>query len=97
MQGLGATKDIENRLRTTFDLIEKNSDLSSKPLEDELEQLRKDFTRPLGKPWGRVLLRSVRPVFDERICEFRKKLDEHRKKVESELEAKLKASRQQVV
>lgn len=97
MQGLGAAKDIENRLRTTFELIEKSSDLSSKPLEDELEQLRKDFTRPLGKPWGRVLLRSVRPVFDKRIVEFRKKLDEHRSKVESELEAKLNASRQQVV
>lgn len=97
MQGLGAAKDIENRLKTTFELIEKSSDLSSKPLEDELEQLRKDFTRPLGKLWGRVLLRSVRPVFDQRIAEFRKKLDEHRKKVESELEAKLKESRQQVV
>lgn len=27
MQGLGAAKDIENRLRTTFELIEKSSEL----------------------------------------------------------------------
>jgi hypothetical protein len=61
------------------------------------EKLRKAFTRALGKPWGRVLLRSVRDVFDKRIAEFRMKLDEHRKMVQAELTAKLEASRQQVV
>lgn len=97
MQGLGAAKEIESRLRTTFELIEKSSGLSSKPLEDGLRQLRDDFTRALGKPWGRVLLRSVRPVFDQRVEELRRKLVLHRKKVESELAEKLKASRAQVV
>jgi hypothetical protein len=97
MLGLGAAKDIEQRLKTTFELIERRSDLSSKPLEDELEQIRKAFTRALGKPWGRVLLRSVRPVFDKRIAEFRKKLEAHKAKVKSELAARLNVSRQQVI
>ena len=34
-QKLGGSKDLENRLRTTFELIEKGSKLSSKPLEDQ--------------------------------------------------------------
>src|SRR5438132_12250329 len=33
IQKLGGSKELENRLRTTFELIEKGSKLSSKPLE----------------------------------------------------------------
>lgn len=97
MQGLGASRDIERRLKTTFEVIEKDSELSSQPLEQALENLRRNFTRSLGKPWGRVLLRSVRPAFDQRIVEFRQQLEEHRRRVERQLEAKLEASRQEVV
>jgi hypothetical protein len=97
IQGLGAGKDIENRLRTTFELIEKSSDLSSRPIEHGLDLLRDNFTRALGQPWGRVRLRAGRPGFDQRIAEFRNKLEEHRTKGKSAWEQKLKASRQEVV
>ena len=53
IQKLGGSKELENRLRTTFELIEKGSKLSSKPLEDALNDIRKNFTRPLGKDHGR--------------------------------------------
>ncbi len=97
IQGLGAAKEIENRLRTTFELIEKSSVLSSQALDDELRKLRDDFTRPLGKPWGRVILRTTRKLFDERVEAFRKKLEAHKKKVRDELEKHLADSRQKVV
>lgn len=41
IQNLGSSKDLEGRLRTTFDLIERSSALSSKALEDELNEIRK--------------------------------------------------------
>jgi len=90
-------KDIEDRLQTTFDLIEKNSAVSSKKLEDELNYIRDNLTRSLGKPWGRVLLKSVRPLFDERIQEFRERLEEYRKKIKEEIEQHLEESKNQVV
>lgn len=97
IQGLGTTAELEGRLRTTFDLIERNSMVSSKQLEDELAEIRKNFTRALGKPWGRVLLRSVRRTFDDRIDAFRKKLEEHQDKVKKQLDDILNKSRENVI
>jgi hypothetical protein len=90
------SKEIENRLQTTFDLIENSSDVSSKRLEAELKQIRDDLTRSLGKPWGRVILKSVRKIFDANIYEFLKKLDAHKDKVNQDIEDLLQKSKQQV-
>lgn len=97
IQKLGASKDLEGRLRTTFDLIKKDSKVSSKALENELNKIRKDLTRELGRKFGRVILKSVRARFDERIGEFRKKLEAHQKTVKATIEGKLIESRKQVV
>ena len=97
IQRIDAEAEINARLRTTFELIEKNSAVSSKALEDELKQIRDNFTRPLGKPWGRVLLRSTRPLFDERITRFKQRLAEHKKAVEESLAKHLEKSRDQLV
>lgn len=48
IQKLVGAKDLEGRLRTTFDLIAKDTELSAKPLVDRLNALRADFTRSLG-------------------------------------------------
>lgn len=97
LQNLGTSKDLEGRLKTTFDLVEKGGALSSKSLEDELNQIRKDFTPSLGKDHGRVVLKSAKPRLLERLAELRAKLEAHQKKVEAELQKKLDDSRQQVV
>ncbi len=97
IQRIDAEAEINARLRTTFELIEKNSAVSSKALEDELKQLRDNFTRALGKPWGRVLLRSTRPLFDERIGRFRERLAAHKKAVEESLAKHLKKSGDQLI
>lgn len=97
IQRMDTEAEINARLRTTFELIEKNSAVSSKKLEEELKQLRDNFTRPLGKPWGRVLLRSTRPLFDERVERFREQLAEHKKAVVKSLAESLKRSRDQLV
>lgn len=94
---LGASKDLEGKLKTTFDLIEKGSSLSSKALEDELNEIRKNFTPSLGKDHGRVVLKAAKPRLLERLAALRAKLEEHQKKVEAELQSKLDESKKQVV
>lgn len=79
IQNLGSFKDLEGRLRTTFGLIERNSALSSKALEDELNEIRKNLTRSLGKEYGRVVLKNTKPMLERRIGELRKKLEAHRR------------------
>jgi hypothetical protein len=97
IQKLGGSKDLENRLRTTFELIEKGSKLSSKPLEDALNEIRKNFTPSLGKDHGRVVLKAAKPHLVERLAAFRAKLAKHQADVAAELQKHLDESRKQIV
>lgn len=96
LQNIGTSKDLEGKLKTTFDLIEKGSELSSKGLEDDLNQIRKDFTPSLGKDHGRVVLKVAKPHLVKRIKELRSKVEAHQKKIEAELQTKLDDSLKQV-
>jgi hypothetical protein len=75
IQKLGGSEDLEGRLRTTFDLIEKGGKLSSKALEDALNDIRKNFTPSLGKDHGRVVLKAAKPHLEKRLVQFRKELN----------------------
>ena len=97
IQKLGGSKDLEGRLRTTFDLIEKGGKLSSKPLEDALNEIRTNFTPSLGKEHGRVVLKSAKPVLTQRLKDFRQKLETHQTTVQAELQKNLDDSRKQIV
>lgn len=97
IQEIGGSTDLESRLRTTFELIEKGSKLSSKPLEDALNEIRKNFTRSLGKDHGRVVLKAAKPHLVARLTEFRAKLEAHQKAVEADLQKHLDTSREQIV
>jgi hypothetical protein len=97
IQKLGGSKDLEGRLRTTFDLIEKGGKLSSKSLEDTLNEIRKNFTPSLGKDHGRVVLKAAKPHLEERLSKFRDELKGHQEKVENELQGQLDESRKQIV
>ena len=97
IQKLGGTRDLEGRLKTTFDLIEKGGRLSSKALEGNLNQIRKDFTPSLGKNHGRIVLKAAKPYLDRRLTEFRCKLKAHQKNVEESLQGQLDESRKQIV
>ena len=80
IQKLGGVKDLEGRLRTTFDLLEKGDQLSSRRLENCLNQIRKDLTRSLGKDHGRVVLKAAKPILEERLATFRDELNAHQEK-----------------
>jgi hypothetical protein len=97
IQRLGSSKDIEGRLRTTFDLIEKGGGLSSKALEEMLTDIRNNFTRSLGKNHGRVVLKAAKPHLEQRLAAFRDELKVHQEKIENELQAHLDDSRKQIV
>lgn len=97
IQKLGGSKDLEGRLRTTFDLIEKGDKLSSTSLEDALNEIRKNFTPSLGKDHGRVVLKAAKPHLEERLSKFRDELKAHQEKVEKELQSQLDESRKQIV
>ena len=97
IQKLGSPKDLEGRLKTTFDLIEKGGRLSSKALENTLNEIRRDFTPSLGKSHGRVVRKAAKPYLEGRLAEFRGELKAHQENVEKDLQNQLDESRQQIV
>ena len=97
LQQLGASQELRDRLRTTFDLIEKGSELSSKGIDDKVGALRNIFTPSLGERLGRVMLKNARPLFDQRLEELKAELVAFQAKVKKDLQAKLNESRDLVV
>ena len=97
IQELGANTEVEGRLKTTFDLIEKGGKLSSKGLEDDLNEIRKNFTRSLGKDHGRVVLKKAKPDLEERLKHLRDKLKAYQEEWEKDLQAHLDESREQII
>jgi hypothetical protein len=97
IQNLGMDEGVQSRLKTTFDLIERESALSSKPIEDELNEIRKNFTPSLGKDHGRVLLKAQKSLFEKRLAELRAKLEKFQSDVRTKLQEKLDSSRDEIV
>ncbi len=94
--GLANNRDIENRLSTSFNLIDKDSKLSSKQLDDEVKALRDEFTRPLKKS-DRVILKNQRTAFDKEVMRINDLIDEHKENVRIQLDAELQGSLMQLV
>jgi hypothetical protein len=97
IQNLGGNQDLEGRLRTTFELMEKDDKLSSKPLEDDLNEIRNSLTRSLGKDHGRVVLKAAKPRLAQQLAELRKKLETHQQMVRTQLQTHLNHSRRQII
>jgi hypothetical protein len=94
---VGAAKEIKNRLRTIFALIDRESHLTSKALEAEVAGLRRIYTRRVGKRWQRVLLRARRNEFDAEVKKLTERVREHQERVKKDLQKHLDLSRKQVV
>lgn len=71
--------------------------MSSKPLEDELNQIRKDFIPSLGKKHGRVVLKGAKSHLEKRLHEFGLKLSSYQDNIAKELQKHLDESKKQVV
>lgn len=93
----GASKEIQDRIKTSFELIEAAGELSSKKLNDRLVEIRNNYTRSLVKTRGRVVLQSAKPHLESDLEKFRVDLENHQKHVENELQLKLDASKQQII
>lgn len=96
IQNLGTDGGVQARLNTTFNLIEKESELSSKPINDELTAIRNDLTRSLGKEHGRVLLKAQKPLLQQRLAALRGKLEKFQVIVKEKLQAQLEVSKKEI-
>jgi hypothetical protein len=98
LQALGtANTELEGRFKTSFDLLAKDNALSSKKLEKDLKEIRDKFTSSLGKDRGRVLLVRNKERFLKKIEELDKKLTDHGKAVQQNLQKSIDDSKEAIV
>lgn len=97
IQNLGGANELEGRLKTTFDLIDKGASVSSKALDAELRDIRDKLTRSLGKKHGRIIRKAALPRLEQRLSELRTKVEEHQKNIKNDLEKTLLDSKSLIV
>jgi hypothetical protein len=97
VQRLGGSRELEERLKTTYDLIDRNSGISSRNLDQELKEIRDTFAPSLGGDRGRIVLKSKKPLLEQKLAELRKKLIEHKDRVKLDLQRHVDASVMEVV
>ena len=98
-QGLfteNATEELNDKLRTTFDLIKKNDEFSMNHLVKKLNDTKKKFTCFLDKK-SRVILKEKKLEFDNEISEIEKKLTDYKKDIVQKLDEELDESKKQIL
>lgn len=97
IQNIGADEELDGRLNTTFDLIDKDTTISSKALDKELQQIRKDLTKSLSNKQGRIIRKVALPRLEERLSGLRAKIEDHQKSIKDDLASVLEKSKKLVI
>ena len=85
----------KRQLRAGFTIIEKGSRLSGDSIRNELNELKKMFTRPIPK-YGNVLLKSKKKLFNEAVKNLEDSIEKFQKDVEKNLKDELKKARERL-
>ena len=89
--------EVQQRLKSTYSLIDKNSSLSGKEIDDELNKIRKTYLRSLGKRYGTVILRQKKDDFLEEVKKIQDKLKKFSNDVKSKLNTEFTKCRDELL
>jgi len=92
----GANK-IKDRLKSTFKLIENDSDISSKKIENDVNEIRKNYIRSLGNRFGNVILKQKKEKFLEEIEKVTQNLIDFKIDVKDKLEKEFEKCRDELI
>lgn len=88
--------EAQKRLSASYKLIDSTSKVSSKKISSEVDILRRNFLKPMGK-LGRVMLRAQKQNFENQFSELEKKVEVYKKELEESLGKELEKSRKALI
>jgi hypothetical protein len=88
--------EAQKRLSASYKLIDSTSKVSSKKISSEVDILRRNFLKPMGK-LGRVMLRAQKQNFEIQFSELEKKIEVYKKELEESLGKELEKSRKALI
>lgn len=88
--------EAQKRLSASYKLIDSTSKVSSKTISSKVDNLRRNFLKPMGK-LGRVILRAQKENFNKQLKELEIEIETYKKELEKSLEGELIKSRKGLI
>jgi hypothetical protein len=91
--------DLRERIKSTCRLVDKSNPFAKQFTEfrRKVDRVRHDYTRPLGSRYGSVILRKIRPEFDQRVQKLKTEMAQLSAEVEAELQSAINESREKLI
>lgn len=96
LMGLTKDKKAQEKLRSSFKLIDEDSKLSDKQITDLKNTIAKDHLITL-RGYGTVVLRTNKPAFEEAVKTLQTKVKEFQKSVEKGLDEEIQTNKQSLL
>lgn len=90
-------REVQEKLKTTYKLINENSTISGKEIEEKVANLRKNYTRSMGKRLGSVILVSNKEEFIKKVEEIKVEIESFSKEVKDKLQAELEFTKTEIL
>jgi hypothetical protein len=88
--------EAQKRLSASYKLIDSTSKVSSKTISSKVDNLRRNFLKPMGK-LGRVILRAQKENFNKQLKELEIEIEIYKKELEKSLEGELLKSKKGLI
>ena len=88
--------ETKRQLKAGFNIIEKGSTLSGDPIRNEVNELKRTFTKHIPK-YGNVLLKSKKKQFNEAVSKLKKSINKFQEDVEKKLEEEIEKARDRLI
>lgn len=91
--------DLRDRIRSTCRLVDAHSPFTKnlRGLRQKVHRLRTDYACPLGKRYGSIILRRIRPEVDEKVEQLRNEIKSLSESIETSLQEAIDDNRKKLV
>ena len=96
LMGLARDEKAQRLLKASFRIVDEESELSSKPLQDQKAKLTNEYLILLPG-YGHVILRTVKPAFEDQVKKLRQTVSEFQEQVKAGLQASIVRNRDALV
>ncbi len=97
LMGISSKSEIQERIRTTYRLINENSKISSKKIEDKIGSIRKVYIQSLGSKYGNVILKNKKEEFVKEMDKARNELVKFKRNAVEKLQVEFDKSKKELV
>ncbi|WML49154.1 hypothetical protein RCG23_03415 [Neobacillus sp. PS3-34] len=90
-------KEFEEKMKATYQLFNKDFSEFTKPLKDQVEELRTKYTQGLSKKYGRVLLVKQQEEFEKDIQSITSKIEQYKQDLGKQIDQQIQRTKNELI